>query len=103
MRTADQAAPPATCAWKLLAQAAPDLVHHVLDRQPLLGERSAIGYSPCVVLCRFAVDRQAERRADLILPPITPADGRLLIEVAGDARVFEIAINGQRRFRHALL
>ena len=56
----------------------PQAVEQVLarprDRDPLLRERVALADRDRVVLERLLVDRERERRADLVLAPVAPAD-----------------------------
>src|SRR3954449_12609878 len=47
----------------------------------LLAHRVALPHGHRVVLERVEVDRQAERRADLVLPAVAAADGAGVVEV----------------------
>src|SRR4051812_27466283 len=60
------------------------LLEVALDRveaDPLLAHRVAFPHGHGVVLEGVEVDREAERRADLVLPPVAPADRAGIVEV----------------------
>src|SRR4051812_23948586 len=64
-------------------QPAVELVGHLCDRQPDLLERVAVAQRDRVVLHRLVVDRDAPRRAYLVLAPVALADGAARVEFSG--------------------
>src|SRR3990172_8380428 len=69
----------------------------VLDRQALLGHRVALAPRHLSVLERVEVNRDAERRADLVLAPVPAADRAGVVEVAHPLRPHEVEHLPRRR------
>src|SRR4051812_44357026 len=70
----------------LPAQPARDFVDDPLNGHADLFEAVAVPDGDCAVGLRVAVEGDAVRRADFVLPAIAAADRSLLIKIAGDAR-----------------
>src|SRR5690349_19954935 len=58
----------------------------LVERDPLLLHRVAVAHRRRVVLERVEVDGDAVRRADLVLPPVAPADRARVVEVGVPAQ-----------------
>src|SRR5690242_1858883 len=58
----------------------------LVERDPLLLHRVAVTNGDRVVLQRVEVDGDAVRRADLVLPPVPPADRAGVVEVGVPAQ-----------------
>src|SRR5439155_18222248 len=56
-----------------------DLLGDALDRHALLCQRVAVAQRHRAILDRLVVDRQAERRPDLVLAPVALADRAALV------------------------
>src|SRR5215211_8384906 len=86
---------PATVAWSAAGgklrraprtrQPALELVAQLVDRQPHLLQRVAVAQGDGAVGERLAVDRDPPRGADLILPPVAPADRAAVVVLGRNA------------------
>ena len=65
------------------------------DREPLLGERVAVADRDGVVRERLLVDRERERRADLVLAAVAAADRAALV-VLDDVRGAQLLVQRAR-------
>src|SRR5436190_2966754 len=84
-----------------------ELIGQLVDRDALLPERVAVADGDRAVLQRLVVDRDRERRADLVLAPVATADRAALVvlrghtlahrrvHLAGDLRLAVLAHQGQ--------
>src|SRR6478609_9052673 len=106
---ADMVSTNATERWSSACDRCHTLVEHVgeaLDRHPLLRERVAVAQGHRAVLERLVVDRDRERRADLVLAPVALADVAAVVVLDGHplaqllvdrARLLGVAVLAQQR------
>src|SRR5699024_4778082 len=62
-------------------QALGEVALHLVQRHPLLGHRVTLPYRHGLILEGVEVDRDAVRRADLVLAPVAPADRLRVVEL----------------------
>ena len=84
----------------LTSEAVGDFAGDLVEGDPFLNQGISVPEGDGLVLGGLAVDGEAERRADFILPTVTPADGSLLIEGGIQPGPFEITIQFCRDFGH---
>ena len=63
------------------------MAEQIVDRDPLLLHRVALADRDGAVVERVEVDGDAERRAELVLAAVAPADGLGLVVVAHEVRL----------------
>src|SRR3954462_4434813 len=62
-------------------QLAGEEAFELVDGHPLLGHAVALAHGDGLIMQRVEVDGHAERRADLVLAAVAPADGARVVEV----------------------
>ena len=72
-------------------------------RDALLAGGVAVAHGHGLILERVAVDREAERRADLVHARVALADRLLRVELAVDVLAAQIQVQLLRDLRHAFL
>src|SRR5918911_1628833 len=85
----------------LHGQPARQELREAVDRDALLLERVAVAQRDGAVLDRLVVDRDRERRADLVLAPVAPAD-RTAVVVLGLDVAAHVLVDGARELRVAV-
>src|SRR4051794_27229130 len=95
MRTAE---PASGKSLRAVRHAPLELVRELGDRHALLRERVAVAQRDGLVLGRLVVDRDRERRPDLVLAPVAPAD-RAAVVVLGAHALAQRGVDLARELR----